>query len=384
MTAGALAGAEIDVAKVNLLILQATSFCNIDCRYCYLADRSAKRRMSADTLDAIISALIRDDLLGDEITVNWHAGEPLVVGVDFYRRAATQMLRLEAAGTRVIHSVQTNAMLIDEAWCSFFRDYGIRVGVSIDGPEWLHDANRVDRRGRGTFARAMAGVAHLRAAGVPFSVITVLTNDSVCRPDELYDFYLEHGIRVVGFNIEETEGVNRLSSIAGSAFSARFETFLRRIQERADADNKVRVRELDHFRRRVRECAAPRNDQTTPLAILTVTTAGDFSTFSPELIDVKSERLTDFILGNVRDGVRAALESAKFRRLHGEIAAGVQACLAECPYFALCGGGAPSNKYFENGRFDTTETDYCRSMKKVVSEVVLAGLETRVRNAADV
>jgi uncharacterized protein len=113
-----------------------------------------------------------------------------------------------------------------------------------------------------------------------------------------------------------------------------------------------------------------------------VTTEGEFSTFSPELIDVKSERLTDFILGNVRDGIRAAIDSAKFGRLHNEIAAGVQACLAECPYFALCGGGAPSNKYFENGRFDTTETDYCRSMKKAVSEVVLAGLETR--SAADV
>jgi uncharacterized protein len=144
------------------------------------------------------------------------------------------------------------------------------------------------------------------------------------------------------------------------------------------------VRELDHFRRRVRERAEPRNDQAIPLSILTVTTSGDFSTFSPELIDVKSERLTDFILGNVRGGIRAALETVKFRALHEEIAAGVRACLAECPYFVLCGGGAPSNKYFENGRFDTTETDYCRSMKKVVSEVVLAGLEARVRSASAV
>lgn len=311
---GALVDAKVDVAKVNLLILQATSFCNIDCRYCYLADRSAKRRMSEDTLEAIISALVRDDLLGDEITVNWHAGEPLVLGVDFYRRAAARMRRLESAGTKVIHSVQTNGMLIDEAWCEFFRDCDIRVGVSIDGPQRLHDAHRVDRRGRGTFDRVMSGVAHLRAAGVPFSVISVLTNDSVDRPDELYDFYVESGIRVVGFNIEETEGVNQLSSIAGSAFAARFETFLRRIQERADADNKVRVRELDQFRRRIRERTEPRNDQTIPLAILTVTTEGAFSTFSPELIDVKCERLSDFILGNVRDGIarRSTAQSSVF------------------------------------------------------------------------
>jgi uncharacterized protein len=381
---GSSANAVRDELKIKLLILQATSFCNIDCSYCYLADRSLKSRMSPDTLEALTSALLRDDLLGDEVTINWHAGEPLVVGVEFYRRAAEQLRRLDAAGTRVIHSVQTNATLIDDDWCAFFRDYNIRIGVSLDGPRWLHDLHRVDRRGRGTYERAIAGVAHLRAARLPFSVITVLTNDSVDRPDELYDFYLENDIRVVGFNIEEQEGVNGHSSIARTDFPARFEAFLRRIDQRANADNKVRIREFDYFTRRIRERGQPHNDQVIPLSILTVTTSGDFSTFSPELIDAKSERFGDFILGNVRNGIRAALDNEKFRYLHGEIAAGVKACLYECPYFALCGGGAPSNKYFENGRFDSTETDYCLSMKKTVAEVVLSGLETRVLGAPDV
>jgi sulfatase maturation enzyme AslB (radical SAM superfamily) len=107
MTAGAFADAKADVAKVKLLILQATSFCNIDCRYCYLADRSAKRRMSADTLEALISALIRDELLGDEITINWHAGEPLVVGVDFYRQAA-------AAAPSRMHGHQGGSLSADQ------------------------------------------------------------------------------------------------------------------------------------------------------------------------------------------------------------------------------------------------------------------------------
>ena len=380
MTAGPTRDAA-DCARVNLLILQATSFCNIDCRYCYLADRSVKGRMSAETLEAVISALLKENLLGDEITINWHAGEPLVPGVDFYRDAAARLQRLGSTGTRVIHSIQTNATLIDDEWCDFFRTHEIRVGVSLDGPAEINDAYRVDRRGRGTYERVMAGLACMRAGRIPFSVITVLTDRNIDRPDELYDFYVASGIRVVGFNIEETEGVNRVSSAAGRDFTARFESFLRRIQQRADADNKVRIRELDQFRRRIRERRDPRSDQTIPLSILTVTTAGDFSTYSPELIDVQSERLGDFIIGNVRDGIRAALSSEKFRRVRAEIDAGVNACQAECQYFALCGGGAPSNKYFENGRFDTTETDYCRAMKKAVAEVVLSRLEANVNRA---
>jgi uncharacterized protein len=375
------AQAESDVSKVSLLILQATSFCNIDCRYCYLSGRSIKKLMSGDVLDALISALINDDLLGVEITVNWRAGEPLVAGVDFYHDAVARMQRLAHAGARVIHSVQTNATLIDDSWCELFRVHHFRVGVSLDGPQWLNDKFRLDRKGRGTFDRTIAGIQHLRRARIPFSVITVLTHDSTEHPDELYDFYLAHDIRVVGFNIEETEGVNRLSTSAGQALTAKFAAFLQRIQERSDADSRVLIRELDLFRRRIRERTQARNDQTVPLSILTVTAEGDFTIFSPELIDAKSERLGDFILGNVRGVIRSALATAKFTRLFDEIQRGVAACHAECCYFGLCGGGAPSNKYFENGSFGSTETDYCRSMKKTVAEVVLAGFESQLSRA---
>jgi uncharacterized protein len=279
--------------------------------------------------------------------------------------------------------VQTNGLLIDDSWCRFFLESDVRVGVSIDGPQLLNDLHRIDRQGRGTFDRVMAGISHLRIAGVPFSVISVITSDSVNYPDDLYDFYVENGIKVVGFNIEETEGVNRSNSFAGTDLAARFQAFLRRIQERADRDNLVRIRELDQFRRRIREPRDTPNDQTIALSILTVTTEGDFGTFSPELIDVRSARLGDFILGNVRNGIRAALSTKKFADLRDEIADGVNKCRAECAYFSLCGGGAPSNKYFENGSFDSTETDYCRAMKQAVAEVVLAGLESRLRTPRD-
>jgi uncharacterized protein len=360
---------------VRLLILQGTPFCNIDCRYCYLPDRTDRTRMQPATIDAVVERLLSEDLLGPHLTINWHAGEPLVAGVPFYRDALPRLARLSGGRTHVVHSVQTNGTLIDEAWCRLFREFDVRVGVSVDGPAFIHDAFRRDRRDRGTHDRCMRGIAHLRDAGVPFSVITVLTERSVDHADELYAFYVENGIEVVGFNIEELEGVHGDSTVRVEGFAARYDRFLRRFHELARRDGLLRVREFEYFQNRILHERAQSNDQVVPLAILTVDASGNFSTFSPELLGFKLERHGDFVLGNVhRAAIREALETARFRAIHDEIAAGVEACRQSCEYFVVCGGGAPSNKQFENGRMDTTVTDYCRYTKQAIAELVLEGL----------
>jgi uncharacterized protein len=112
------------------------------------------------------------------------------------------------------------------------------------------------------------------------------------------------------------------------------------------------------------------------MRILSVDHAGNFSTWSPELLGQKSPEHGDFLLGNVRDDDPDALEgSPKFRRLRNEIERGVAACRESCEYFGVCGGGAPSNKYFENSTFASTETLHCRLSKKAVTDVLLERLE---------
>jgi uncharacterized protein len=369
--------------QVRLLILQGTPFCNIDCSYCYLPDRTNRARMQPGTIDAVVRHLIADDLLGPHLTINWHAGEPLVLGIPFYRDALPRLAPLSSAGTHVVHSVQTNGTLIDEDWCRFFREHAIRVGVSVDGPATLHDGFRRDRRGRGTHARCMQGIRHLRDAGVPFSVITVLTERSVDHADELYAFYLDHGIKVVGFNIEELEGAHTDSSVRTEGFAERYERFLRRFYDLVRRDGVLAVREFEYFQNRILKTRSRTNDQVMPLAIVSVSAGGHFSTFSPELLDARSDRHGDFVLGNVHEsGFRDALRNGKFTRIHDEIRAGVDACRGTCEYFVVCGGGAPSNKQFENGRMDTTVTDYCRYTKQAIAEVVLEGLAARAGKSA--
>lgn len=122
--------------------------------------------------------------------------------------------------------------------------------------------------------------------------------------------------------------------------------------------------------------------QTTPFAIITVDCLGNFSTFSPELLGLTSPEYENFTFGNVMtDSFDSVLSKPKFMAVARDIAAGVHRCRDTCEYFAYCGGGAPVNKYFENGSFDSTETMFCRLSKKAVLNVVLEKLEAKVAAA---
>ena len=188
--------------RIELLVIQPTPFCNLDCRYCYLPDRSSKAVVAPQTLSNLFSQVFASGWLGDCLSVVWHAGEPLVLPVAFYRNALRIIDGLKPAEVLVTHSFQTNGTLIDEAWCDFFIEEQVNVGVSIDGPKHLNDNNRLTRSGRGTFDRTIAGIQLLRRREVPFHVISVLSLDSMLAAREMFDFYVEEGIEQVCFNVE--------------------------------------------------------------------------------------------------------------------------------------------------------------------------------------
>jgi uncharacterized protein len=135
---------------VELLVIQPTPFCNIDCRYCYLPHRNSKAVVAQQTLANLFSQVFASGWVRDCLSVVWHAGEPTVLPIGFYCDAFRMIDRLKPADLTVAHSFQTNGTLIDEAWCAFFGEERVNVGVSVDGPKHLHDRNRLTRSGRGT------------------------------------------------------------------------------------------------------------------------------------------------------------------------------------------------------------------------------------------
>ena len=371
--------------QVQLAIIQATPFCNIDCDYCYLPARSVTRRMTFETLAKIAGRLLESPYVGDELTVVWHAGEPLVVPVDFYQRAYEIFHQQNRNGTRVVFSFQTNGMLVSERWCEFFLSSGARVGVSLDGPKRIHDLHRVDRSGRGTFDRAIRGLRLLQASGIHPSVIMVLTREALESPEEIWEFLVSNRIALVGFNPEEAEGTNISSSVHNDESEAAYRRFLERfLRLSADAGGVPRIRETESAVRVLQAAdAAAYAQDNVPMAIISFDCDGNISTFSPELLTANHPPFGTFTFGNVHEqSLTDVVRDKKFTRVNEAIQEGVRQCRATCDYYRFCGGGSPSNKIVEIGTFAATETRSCRLRIKVTVSAVVDHLEGLRRQRA--
>jgi len=364
------------VGPLSLLVVQPTPFCNIDCDYCYLPQRNMRAIIQTETLERLFASVFASSILASRgFSLVWHAGEPLVLPVEFYRPANEILARHNTPALPVRVCFQTNATLISDDWCAFFAATGAQVGISLDGPQELHDRHRKTRAKAGSFNRTMAGLRRLQRAGIEFSVICVLTRESLLQPRRIFSFFAEQGITDVGFNVEELEGQHTSSSIGFEEAHRLYYRFMEEIIALREGSG-IRVRELDRFGAFLKygqplEIA----QQCTPLRIISVDHKGNLSTFSPEMLAAESPRYGRLVFGNLAaNGIEDILSNQGFRAVMADVMEGVRACRRDCGYFTVCGGGAPGNKLFEHGSFAATETAYCRSQIKALTDVLLAHL----------
>lgn len=371
----------------GLLVLQGTPFCNLDCSYCYLPNRDDRRQMTMDVVADAVAWIFRETRPADPLSIVWHAGEPLVLGVKWYEAAFAAASRAAPAGARIRHHFQTNATLIDERWCEFFQEHQVDVGVSLDGPAALHDIHRRTRRNTGSHDQVMRGVAALQRCNIPFHVICVVHALTLAAADELADFFIREGIVRVGLNIEEIEGANDGSSLRITDVESQYGRFFDRLLLRAERHANLHIREADGFIAKLTHNAfgkIERNDENMPFAIVTVAHDGQISTFSPELAEFDHPTHGSFRLGNVSDTrLRDIVTDTRFRAIEAEIRTGVAECATRCRYFAFCGGGAPSNKLAENGSMASTETLACRLAQKTAVDVMLRRMTARLTPPAE-
>lgn len=375
-----------EFGPISLVVIQGTSLCNLNCDYCYLPDRQINQQISLDLIEPILERVLTSRFLGDRFTICWHAGEPLTMPISFYQAAFAQ---IEAAKTKylskpcaIAYSIQTNATLINQAWCDFIKTHNIKVGVSLDGPEFIHDAHRKTWKNLGTHAAAMRGVSLLQKNNIDFHVISVLTRESLDYPDEMFHFFMDNGMRRIGFNVEEIEGVNQSTSLDTREAEMTYRSFIQRFWELTKSvKGALKVREFERICGLIYTGAKlERGQMTTPFSIVSIDYQGNFTTFSPELLAMKDQTYGDFVLGNVlHDSFESVCGTKKFQTLHQEIRSGVDLCQQTCQYFSVCGGGAPSNKYWENHSFSTAETRSCRLYKQVITDVVLEDFETALQ-----
>jgi serine-type anaerobic sulfatase-maturating enzyme len=177
----------------HLLAKPTGAICNLDCEYCFFLSKEmlypgSRFRMADDLLETYLRQLIEAHARSPEVTVAWQGGEPTMMGLDFFRRSVELAELHRMPHQRIVYTIQTNATLIDDEWAAFFKEAGFLVGVSIDGPREIHDTYRVDKGGKGSFDRVMAGLGHLRGRGVEWNALTTIHAANQDRGREIYRF----------------------------------------------------------------------------------------------------------------------------------------------------------------------------------------------------
>lgn len=179
----------------HIMVKPVGSLCNLECTYCYylhkdelLGDRSSEP-ISAEVLEDFV----RQYITGQDVNLvvfTWHGGEPALAGLDFYRKAV-QLQKKHAGGKHIANRFQTNGLLLDREWCQFFKENDFLVGLSIDGPQHVHDQFRLSKGGSPSFEQVCAAARLLREHGVAFNTMTVVHAVSARQPVEIYRFLTE-------------------------------------------------------------------------------------------------------------------------------------------------------------------------------------------------
>jgi uncharacterized protein len=361
----------------RLIILQPTSYCNINCSYCYLNHRDDKRLMSHEVVEALRDKIFCRLPPQSAPIVVWHAGEPTTAPIEWYEYAYGRLL--DVAPARTGFAMQSNGIAINERWIELFRRTNTNVSLSIDGPQRFHDARRRTRNDKPTWILATKALRRLQGAGFDPSVITVLHPDGLECPEDYYGFYRDHGITQISFSVDELEGANKRSSFAGRDFKPAITAFLLAMLEQAYRDNfPLHIREVERIAQKLAGVEMSENEQVEPWAAVIVAADGKVSTFSPEFMEASAPEYNDFVFGNILEGNFPEFSQTEvFQRCSREVVLGTAACKSTCRYFGVCGGGSPVNKFSEKGDLRATETDFCRLTTQTCADALLAFIDLR-------
>ena len=176
--------------------------CNLACDYCYYSRVGGKLGHRVKTIDSkVLEKFIREYMgfSNGLAPFAWQGGEPLLAGLEFFEEVVYLQAKYAPPNTAISNTIQTNATLITEDWARFFKKYNFLVGVSLDGPEEIHDRRRVTHSGAGSYRRTIRGIEYLRQYEVDFNILTVVHDKNVHEAKRLMQFYAEMQFQYVQF-----------------------------------------------------------------------------------------------------------------------------------------------------------------------------------------
>lgn len=237
----------------SILIKPAGPDCNLDCAYCFYLNRSNQfpgakvHRMSEEVLDEMVKQVLQQG--GRHVSFGWQGGEPTLAGLSFFEKAVEYQKKY-GHGKSVGNGLQTNGLLLDEGWADFLRNYNFLVGLSIDGPEHVHDHYRLYKGGQKSWAHVVNRAKLLLDARVEVNALTVVNDYSVQFPDEIYAFHKELGLNFMQFiPCVETDPAHPEQATSFSVSAESYGRFLVRLYDlwRADFDGSTATTSIRFF-----------------------------------------------------------------------------------------------------------------------------------------
>jgi uncharacterized protein len=198
--------------------------CNLNCEYCFYTEKEAfyphreDYRMSDTVLEAYTRKYIESQDTA-EVTFAWQGGEPFLLPLDFFIKAV-ELQKKYACGKRIFNTIQTNGVLLDDDWCSFLADNNFLVGLSLDGPEKIHNTYRFDHGSKPIFSQVMRGLKLLQKYGTQFNILACVNRLSSRHPRDVYRFLTDQGVQYIQF----IPVVERVPNAAAREFGLRLST----------------------------------------------------------------------------------------------------------------------------------------------------------------
>jgi uncharacterized protein len=323
---------------ISVLIKPSSSACNLRCKYCFYHAVSTERfRTNLGMMNiAVLEQLVKNALSYADgyCCFAFQGGEPTLSGLDFYKRLIEYENKHNAKNIRIENTIQTNGILINDAWAGFLGKHRFLVGLSLDGPKKINDSNRILPDGTGSFFRVMQVVELLRKHKTDFNILSVITAQNVEKPDYLYEFFKKHGFDFLQFIpcLDKKAEIKHEYSLKHGQYGK----FLIRTFElwKADFDMGRKI-DIRFFSNLVQMAAgyAPEAcgmcGRCTPYPVA----EGDGSIYPCDFY------VTDqWKLGTVADSFGAMLES-NLAKSFAAVSEPIHDKCGKCEHFALCRGG---------------------------------------------
>jgi uncharacterized protein len=337
--------------EFQIFIKPVGALCNLRCRYCYYHDVKVLHPQKGAFImnDEILERYIVQHIEAtteESITFSWHGGEPLIAGIDFFKKAVSIQKKYKPYGRRIINGVQTNGTLVDWKWASFMSDENFIAGISLDGPGDLHNRYRTTPDGRSSLHLALKGYDILKTYKVQCEILCVVNSFNVRFPLVVYDFFKELGAKYITFLplVERRPGTQSGVSNA-SVPSVEFGVFLKSIfDEWLERDiGKIKIQIFEEAARTAfgqdhTLCIFKENCGGVPV----LEHNGDFYTCDHY---VNKENL----IGNIENGtVSGFLDSEKQQAFGKAKSLTLPRYCLECEVRSMCNGECPKNRFINS------------------------------------